>query len=1545
LISIKKSFANCSICPLLHAPSCILETNCEDDLRKVEIVFIAENPGKNEVSHKPFPIPLIGKSGQIFRKYFKQFNLNKLKYLITNVVLCQTIKEDGTTGNPDLDVINLCKENCFNIINIVKPKLIVIMGTSPLQAFDIAKSGITNIRGEIFKWNGYDILVTVHPSYVNRNKTFEPKFAEDLQKVADLMGVKNLNYKQEISEIKSLNKSGVYYYKIPDKFYTDDYRLVDVQFLNRTNQILYIFRDRNNNKIYHRENDDYICYQIPKGSKIENRHLVSYDNLVQIKLPYKKKTTLDSNITYEGDLKLVTKHAQDYYLQTKDEAPELDLNILYLDIETYSESKEFPKPESAKAVICMITYYYHKNLITYVIDNKILLKNKNVEDISLDSDIENSKIIVCNNEKELITNFLNDLHSLDPDVVTGWNCIDQNEFIFLNDRLCKIKKVCQDDKLLQSNYIKKHFYTGKKDRFKIKLKTGHFINTSINHKFPVFLKEKNKFYHKDLLLTKQIDLSVKEIIEKQNNYDIYFKVERHKNKNVNYTWRNYLLENIENILKFNNIDIMIKDEEIRNKLKVNLEARQLISIKDHWYGKNFFRNRSWKYKNLKKFITKEELLTQINKYDFQTFRIGNMTNVDIDISKEIDLESLQLLGFLYTDGFWSKYCNSFCFDNKNFQVAFFYNEILNQKYRTKYINIEKKWNKRDKLYTFSSGYCNAFVLLMPLIYNSERNKEIQTEILSRLSYLQFVSFLSGTIDGNGSANKTHLIICCFENNGNDIKSLHHLLDWNGIFSYLNKNSVLIPRFQYNIDLLENLSVVHSKRSKFTNINNIWKFKNSCSKHIDKFIDDKYVISKLIDVKENGKEHMYDIETSDHYFVCNSIKTHNCHGFDFPYIYYRCPKVGIDQNRLSKFKEVYIDPNRNIVDIAGTVTLDQLILYRNFTFTKKENYRLGTIANIELGQEKLDSGSNFSEMYREDVNKSIKYNIRDVTLLVDLERKLKHIGLQNEIKKISKNSFKASTSNMGMLDSLCITFLKEKGIASRNSNLYGEKAEKFKGAFVKEPIIGVHDYIVDFDFTSLYPSLIITYNIGVNTFVMKFKNKDYGYEFMYDFDKLPDKLEIIIDPLFSKKEVVVTKEQLLKKVKDSNLISTINGCFFKQHDKELSFYSEILEGLLTSRKEYKKKMFDAKQENNEDLRSLYNTRQMVLKIFANALYGVLGNNIFRYFNTDLAESITLSGQEASKFSMIEANSFISKLKNGSYIKPDIITKSEMYGDLSRETRYVVTGDTDSLFAVLDDLVEKKKSKEEIINDISHFCSEIQDFLNKDIILNIVKNRNVDESRNRLELKNELVIKRGLFLSKKHYAINVISQEGRDTDEINYMGVDVKRSDYCSYTKECLQELFEMILKIEKLSIPKLTEFIKRKEIDMIRKIESGDKSIARPVSFNKQLKDYKTITPGVTGMLNWNKLIYEIFTVGTRGYLFKLNGINLDMAPKNVVDIYNKEFLSKGIKLEYVTLPDEEISLPKFFIIDIKKMLEFAWTARYSQVIEPIVSMKQEILTF
>lgn len=1089
LISIKNSFSNCSVCSLLENKSCILETNCEDDLSKVDVVFVAENPGKDEVKQG---VPLIGRAGKTFRQFFNEFKLNKCNYLLTNVVLCQTLNPDGTTGNPEPEVIERCKENCFKIIETCKPKLIVIMGASPMTAFGIAKTGITNLHGKIVDWNGYQTYIMVHPSFVNRSReVWMPKFREAMSHVAELVaGKKMKDHHSHLTDQAKKLGSGIFRYGIPEKFYSDKYRLIDVQYLNRSKEVLYIFRDEKNQKIYHKENDDFVCYQIKEGC--EARKIVPYNHLDQICVKYKDRYNLDPDTTYEGDVRITAKHAMDYYHFTKGEAPKIKDNVMYLDIEVDTgDERTFPSPQESKYPINLITTIYNGEKICYVLDNK-------TEPINKEKGIVYK---IFNKEKDLLNQFIKDFKQSDPDFSAGWNCVS---------------------------------------------------------------------------------------------------------------------------------------------------------------------------------------------------------------------------------------------------------------------------------------------------------------------------------------------------------------------------------------------------------------------------------------------------------------------FDFQYIFNRLPRLNIKAESLSKFGEFFVEGEKYFCHLAGTVVLDQDFLYRTFTFTKMENYKLGSIAQHELGISKIQLPLPMNEMYWKMLNKTIEYNIRDTELLEQLEDKLAHINLLNELRVICNTSFD-SVSSFGQIDSLMVSYLKNKGISSKSSDPHITK-QKYPGAFVLEPIPGVYDWITDFDFSSLYPSLIITYNIGVNSFVMKTKDPHLGYDLTYTPEKLPKKIPLIIDPLYEQKEIQVTPEQLFKKIKDCNLVHTINGCFFKPHDQEQSVFGEVVDMLMKSRKNYKKQMFDAIENKDKNQEKFFYTRQLVYKVLANTLYGVIANKAFRFFDVSQAAAITLSGQEALKTSIVQGDAFMRHLATREeLVEPELITKEQMFAEpdenpeiyrmsnISRD--YLITGDTDSIFCCFE-----KFPKEKSIATIQEYCKQIEEFLNENKIIECVKRHNVDPKYNRLELKNELIISRGIFLAKKRYAIRVINNEGKNVNKINYMGLEIKRSDYPSKSKEFLGELSELILKTEKFKISKLLGFIERKEKEFRNAILNGEKGVGRPVSYGKHIEDYKTIPQGVRAMEAWNKVMYHIHNPGNKAYMFWVRGIDFEKISdekerEKIRKNYNK-FVEEGNKLEVIAVPDEEARLPEFFVPDVKSALKFCFIDRYELMLKPLLEVKaqSELLT-
>jgi len=344
--------------------------------------------------------------------------------------------------------------------------------------------------------------------------------------------------------------------------------------------------------------------------------------------------------------------------------------------------------------------------------------------------------------------------------------------------------------------------------------------------------------------------------------------------------------------------------------------------------------------------------------------------------------------------------------------------------------------------------------------------------------------------------------------------------------------------------------------------------------------------------------------------------------------------------------------------------------------------------------------------------------------------------------------------------------------------------------------------------------------------------------------------------------------------------------------------------------------------------------------------VLGNPYFRFFNVDCAKSITLTGQEMIKNSIIEAENYVDYLKTGKHIKPEIITKKEIESNqYERPAKHIVTSDTDSLFITFENIINKKD--ENIIEKIDKYCVQVQKFLNEEIIAHLVKKHNIDTTMNKLELKNELIIDRSLFLSKKHYAIHVIKREGVLINENISMGLDTKRSDYPSYTKECLEKLIDMILNDKSFSIIKIFDFIEDVKKEFAIKITKGDKTVARPVSFNKKIEEYKSITQAVRGMGYWNDIEYVAFQTGSKGYLFQIHGIDLEKAPENVKNNYINKYLNNGKSIDVIVLPEDEDRLPNYYIVKNNEMLDFAWKKRYELLLDPIIknNEKTDPLTF
>ena len=469
-------------------------------------------------------------------------------------------------------------------------------------------------------------------------------------------------------------------------------------------------------------------------------------------------------------------------------------------------------------------------------------------------------------------------------------------------------------------------------------------------------------------------------------------------------------------------------------------------------------------------------------------------------------------------------------------------------------------------------------------------------------------------------------------------------------------------------------------------------------------------------------------------------------YDVPYICGRLERLFGEKELkmmspwgMVKSEEIEIKGRTNILyNLMGINVLDYMDLYKKFTYTNQESYRLDHIAFVELGQKKLDHSEyeNFKDFYTKDWQKFIDYNIKDVELVLQLEDKMKLLELAVALAYDAKVNLKDVYYQVRMWDTLIYNFLKERNVVvppAKRSN----KDEKYAGAYVKEPIPGKYEWVVSFDLNSLYPHLIMQYNISPET-------------------------------LWESRHPSANVERLLNQTDkiDPQFATCANGA---QYRKDIhGFLPEMMQKIYDERVQSKKLMLIAKQEYEkapstelEKAISKYNNIQMARKIQLNSAYGAIGNQYFRYYNIVNAEAITLSGQVSIRWIENKVNGYLNKLLNTS--KKD----------------YVIASDTDSIYLCLDKLVttvygDQEVSQEKVVNFLDKACKEkIEPFIDK-AYNELAEYTNAYEQK--MFMKRENIANRGIWTAKKRYILNVWDSEGvrYNQPKLKMMGIEAVKS---------------------------------------------------------------------------------------------------------------------------------------------------------------------------
>ena len=501
-------------------------------------------------------------------------------------------------------------------------------------------------------------------------------------------------------------------------------------------------------------------------------------------------------------------------------------------------------------------------------------------------------------------------------------------------------------------------------------------------------------------------------------------------------------------------------------------------------------------------------------------------------------------------------------------------------------------------------------------------------------------------------------------------------------------------------------------------------------------------------------------------------------FDTPYLYNRIVKLlGKRQaNRLSPIGECFWSPYRKRYFMAGVSYLDYISLYKNYNYGELDSYRLDSIAQRELGRKKIEYDGNLDILFETDIEKFIEYNLVDVELVVEFDRKLQFIDTARGICHAGHVPYEDFVYSSKYLEGALLTYLKRKGIVAPNKPadrqermeaLRENKEEKFIGAYVKAPIVGKYEWIYDLDLTSLYPSIIMTVNISPETKMGKIENWD-----AQDYIKGTRDTWIINGD-------TITQENLKKFFERSKFSVASNGVLYRT-DK-VGCIPDILDLWFSQRVEFKNKMKEYGKSGEKEKYEWYKKRQLVQKILLNSLYGVLGLPAFRFYDVDNATAVTTTGQ-----TVIKSTADMTNLKyNKELGTPD--ADSNIYID------------TDSVFFSAAPLLDKRKpnwrdnDQETIAGFVNEIAEEVQNYLNNFYDMLSERVFNVDKSKHRFEIKKEYVSKSGIWIAKKRYAQWIISDNGVPVDKLDVKGLDVVRSSYPAAFRKFMSEVLIEILR--------------------------------------------------------------------------------------------------------------------------------------------------------
>jgi DNA polymerase elongation subunit (family B) len=618
---------------------------------------------------------------------------------------------------------------------------------------------------------------------------------------------------------------------------------------------------------------------------------------------------------------------------------------------------------------------------------------------------------------------------------------------------------------------------------------------------------------------------------------------------------------------------------------------------------------------------------------------------------------------------------------------------------------------------------------------------------------------------------------------------------------------------------------------------------------------------------------------DWFHDCPDIITGwNTKFFDIPYLYNRFMKIlGEEQtkrlspwNMIHERKAIVNGRDMTAYEIKGVASLDYIELYKWFAPGGKsqESYRLDNIANVELNKSKLsyDEFDSLHQLYKMNYQKFIEYNIVDVLLIEELENKLKLLELSLTLAFDTKSNFEDVFTQTRMWDAIMHNYLLERNIIVPPKGST-KKDGAFEGAYVKDPQVGLHKWVASFDLNSLYPHLMMQYNISPETLI---DPKDYT----------PAMRKILSSNVDV--EHLLNQEVDLTEIENATL--TPNGQFFRTDVQ--GFVPKMLEDMYNDRKKFKKMMLGAQQEYENEKDSVkrtelenkiarYNNLQLAKKVSLNSAYGAMGSQYFRFYDLRIALAVTLAGQLSIRWIENKLNGYMNSLLN------------------TNGTDYVIASDTDSIYLRLDELVTKVYGASnklslppaKIIEFMDRVCEDkIQPFIDNAYLQLATY---VKAFAQRMQMKREGLSDKGIWTAKKRYILNVYNNEGVQYAEphMKVMGLEMVKSSTPSAIREKMKQTIKLIVTTDEETVQKFIEDF-RSEFHRLPPEEiSFPRSVNGLSTYSDSSQIYTKGTPiHVKGALLYNYLLkkhdltkkYQVIQEGEKlkfTYLRQPNSIN------------------------------------------------------------------------